>query len=189
MLKFTAGLILGVAVGLSGVYTYYCLGFEFDLSHATNITIAVATLFAVSIHFDAQRTAKKNRIWDTNKEMLLDLVHSLSKAMNATDIEIENELKHQAGQGSTELSEREISSFDGLDRKIDYVLSVYSPLMDSKLVADIETFKSESDEFTREALNDEISNLEAYEEILGKYKSLCGKLIKFVGRVSGIKYT
>ncbi|MHA3026017.1 hypothetical protein [Chromohalobacter israelensis] len=189
MLKFTAGVILGIAVGLSGVYVYHCLGFEFDLSHATNITIAVATLFAVSIHFDAQRTAKKNRIWDTNKEMLLDLVHSLSKAMNATDLEIEYELKHQTGQGSAELAEREVASFDNLDRKIDYVLSVYSPLMDSKLIADIKTFKSESDEITRQALSDEVSNLEAYEEMHGKYEALYGKLIRFVGKISGIKYT
>lgn len=61
--------------------------------------------------------------------------------------------------------------------------------MGSKLVADIETFKSESDEITRQALNDEASNLEAYDEMHGKYEALYGKLIKFVGRVSGIKYT
>lgn len=189
MLKFTAGIILGIAVGVSGVYVYYCLSFEFDLSHATNIIIAAATLFAVSIHFDAQRTAKKNRIWDTNKEMLLDLVHSLSKAMNATDLEIEYELKHQAGQSSAEEIEGQAASFDDLDRKIDYVLSVYSPLMESNLVADIKTFKSESDEITRKALKDEVSNLEAYEEMLGKYEALYGKLVKFVGRISGIKYT
>ena len=188
MLKFTAGVILGIAVGLCGVYVYCCLDFDFDLSHATNITIAVATLFAVLIHFDAHRTAKKNRIWDTNKEILLDLVHSLSRAINAADLEIAHEMKNQTGQGFADLAESDVRIFDDLDRKVDYVLGVYGPLMDPKLMADVEKLKSESHEVTRQAVNHEVSNLDAYEEMAGKYKELYGKLIKFVGKISGIKY-
>ncbi|TNY94272.1 hypothetical protein CGK58_24740, partial [Vibrio parahaemolyticus] len=82
-------LVLGVLLGfcLTIWYVAIDLRFGFDSNVSINVVIAIATVIATAIHFDSQRKQRKDRIWDMNKNVLLDLAHALSEVIEATEDE------------------------------------------------------------------------------------------------------
>jgi len=180
-------LLLGGVIGLFMSMVLFSLLSVFEQSInvgvLTNIIIAIATVVATAIHFDSQRKLRKDRIWDINKDLLLDLVYLLDGAIKATRAEIHNSHIHH--------SESEIkvdwSVSKNLDKKISYALNVYKPLMDEKLISSISSFKQVDNRIEREVLEEDLDHFDAYTQLLSEYESLYENLQQFIVDLSGIK--
>ena len=86
----------------------FCLGFfvcfilivqtilndiEIDVMATTSALIAIATIVAVFIQVSSIKQQRKDRLWDLNKGILLDLSHTLSLSIEATEYYRDRELE------------------------------------------------------------------------------------------------
>ena len=78
MFEFLIGGIIGVFVAMIGFALILAFGSKIDLAIMTNVIIAFATVIATTIHFDFRKTQKKERVWEINKNVLLELALSLA---------------------------------------------------------------------------------------------------------------
>ena len=184
MLKFFMGLTLGGAV--SATYFTYP-NFPLDTNLSVNIIIAWAACFAAVIHYESIKNQRKDRLWEINKPVLLELTHVLSEVIEETQQCINDEQERQSGHNP----DREGSSsvWRQLDKKIDYALNVYRPLMSKELSAEIETLKAKNKEINHQVNHEFLENIDAYEISLAAYNQLYSKLIEFIDKTSGVKYT
>lgn len=150
----------------------------------TNIIIAMATIVATAIHFDSQKKLRKDRVWEMNKDLLLDLAFSLSEAIKATKAEIRN-LKRNLRYDEEE--EVNSASFSDILEKIDYALNVYRPLMSKDLVKCCENFKNEDHKITKQVNSDEIDDIEAYIKLLLEYEKAYSEIQDFIIIMSGVR--
>lgn len=79
--------------------------------------------------------------------------------------------------------------FVNLTDKIDYILNVYKPLMNRKLVSSIKAHNDIDNRINHEVNNEGLENLDAYSEMLKEHKKLHVVLIDFISEVSGSKNT
>ena len=179
MLKIILGIIIGGTLSIG--YFIFSSNFSFDSNISVNIVIALATCTATAIHFDSTRKHRRDRVWDINKSILLDLTHALSDVIKETEISITEE--HELNPAPRENMGY---VYKTLDEKIDYALNVYRPLMNSSLIKDLENHKSIHDIITYEVNNDEIDHLDAYTKSLIEYHNLHEKLVKFIATISGV---
>lgn len=150
----------------------------------TNIIIAIATVVATAIHFDSQRKLRKDRIWDINKDLLLDLAFSLSEAIKATKIEIGNLRRNLRYDEEEEVNS---NSFSDISKKIDYALNVYRPLMNNELVRCCENFQNEEQKIAKQVNSNVIGDEEAYEMLLKEYEVTYKAIQDFIFIISGVK--
>ncbi|EGQ8066550.1 MULTISPECIES: hypothetical protein [Vibrionaceae] len=180
--------VLGILFGFTATIWYVALDLNWDFNHSlsVNIVIAMATIVATVIHFDSQKKLRKDRIWDTNKTVLLELAHALSDVIKATEDEIHN--IHCQLDGDEQIEVKPYV-FKNINDKIDYALSVYRPLMDSNLIDAIQQHNEQDKEITRQVNFEDLEHLDAYETMLSEHKKLYNELLKFMGEISGIKNT
>lgn len=155
---------------------------KIDLSIITNIFIAIATIVATFIHYDSQKKQRLDRVWDMNKGVLLDLTHSLSEAIKATEIEIQNCYSYHDEQ-----VEIKPYVWKNLDEKIDYMLNVYRPLVSPNLLAAINNHKQVSREISRQVFQEDEDTCTAYEKMLVEHKTLYVQLQSFIAKISGVE--
>ena len=179
MLKFILGIIIGLLISIG--YFIFSSKLNFNSNISVNIVIALATCTATAIHFDSIRKQRKDRVWDINKSILLDLTHALTEVIKETEIAIEDIHDHTSPP-----RENKGYVYKSLDEKIDYALNVYKPLMNAALTNDLENHKSTHNKITYEVNNEELDHLDAYERSLVEYRDLHKKLIKFIAKTSGI---
>ncbi|GAB7228670.1 hypothetical protein VrSk94_23580 [Vibrio rotiferianus] len=181
-------LVLGVLLGfcLTIWYVAIDLRFGFDSNVSINVVIAIATVIATAIHFDSQRKQRKDRIWDMNKNVLLDLAHALSEVIEATEDEIHN--IHCQLEGDEQIEVKPYV-FKNIKEKVDYALSVYKSLMDCRLIELIQHYSEHDKKITYQVNFEDLEHLDAYESMLVEHKKLYAELIRFMGKVSGVKNT
>lgn len=154
---------------------------QLDVSTLTNIIIAIATVAATLIHFDSQKKQRLDRVWDINKGVLLDLVHSLSKVIEATDVEIQNSNNYY-----NERLEKRSYVWRRLDEEISYMLNVYRPLIGPELLSAINHHEQISKEISRQVDHEDLDTTMAYETMLNEHKILYEQLLSFIARISGV---
>lgn len=143
----------------------------------------MATIVATAIHFDSQKKLRKDRVWEMNKGILLDLAFSLSEVIKATKAEVRN-LSRDPRDKEEEV---DLTSFANVLEKINYALNVYRPLMSKELVKCCENFKNEDQKITKQVNSNEINDLEAYRELLGEYEKVYKEIQNFIFSMSGVK--
>ena len=132
MSKFFIGVVVGLVFALVTFPFVIAFDITISLTVITNIIIATATVVATTIHFDSQRKQRADRLWDINKNVLLELAHCLQDAIEATEAEIHNCYSHPEEHIAIKAS-----AWKNLDEKINYALNVYRPLMNEGLIASI----------------------------------------------------
>lgn len=157
---------------------------KIDLLIVTNIIIAIATVVATAIHFDSQKKQRLDRVWDINKGVLLDLTHSLSEAIEATEIEIQNCYSYHDEQVETKPY-----VWRNLDEKINYMLNVYGPLVSPNLLSAINHHRLVNREISRQVNQNDLDISEAYETMLKEHKALYEQLLSFIAKISGVSAT
>ncbi|MEP0176287.1 MAG: hypothetical protein ABJH28_13545 [Paraglaciecola sp.] len=183
MLKITIGFIIGLFVSMIGFALLAVFDIQINLTVITNMIIAAATVVATFIHLDSQSKARKDRVWDMNKAVLLDLAHALSDAIEATENELHN---LWGGDGQVETKRY---AFSNIKDKIDYAINVYKPLMDKDLINSISKHNKTNKETTLEVSQHGLDREDAYEIMLKEHKELYGKVLMFISKISGVKYT
>lgn len=184
MFKFLLGALVGLFFSMMIFSAFTTFDMEIDMSVVTNIIIAAATVVATAIHFDSQRKQKIDRIWDINKGVILDLTHSLFEAIEATEIEIQNFYGHH-----DEKIDNKPYVWHDLDEKINYMLSVYSPLVSPELLSLINHHKQVNSEISRLVHQEDLDTYTAYETMLQEHKKLYEKLLSFIAKISGVSAT
>lgn len=184
MFKFLLGALTGLFASMVFFSTLTIFNVKIDLSIVTNIIIAIATVVATVIHFDSQKKQRLDRVWDTNKGVLLDLTHSLSEAIEATEIEIQNCYSYHDEQVETKPY-----VWSNLDEKINYMLNVYGPLVNPSLLSAINHHKQVGREISRQVRQEELDTSTAYETMLYEHKTLYEQLLSFISRISGVGAT
>lgn len=180
-MKFILGVIVGIFISMMSFSLITVFNISLDMSIITNAVIAIATVTATVIHFDSQKKQRIDRIWDINKGVLLDLAHSLSDAIEATEIEINNRYSYHDEQVETKPY-----IWKNLDDKVSYVLNVYSSLMSTDLIASIKHHNKTDKEVTRQVNYENLDTESAYETMLVEHKELYSKLLVFIGDISGV---
>ncbi|WP_265432588.1 hypothetical protein [Aeromonas salmonicida] len=180
--------VLGILFGFTATIWYVALDLKFDFNHSlsVNIVIAMATIVATAIHFDSQTKLRKDRIWDTNKAVLLELAHALSEVIEATEDEIHN---FHCQFEDDEKIEVKPYVFKKIKDKVDYALTVYRPLMDKSLIAAIQQHNKQDKEIAHQVKYEDLDHLDAYETMLSEHKKLYNELLEFMGKISGVKNT
>ena len=180
--------VLGILFGFTATIWYVALDLSLDFNHSlsVNIVIAMATIVATAIHFDSQKKLRKDRVWDMNKMVLLELAHALSDVIKATEDEIHN--IHWQFEGDEQI-EVKPHVFKNINDKIDYALSVYRPLMDVSLINTIRQHNDKGKEIKQQVNFEDLEFLDAYEIMLSEHKRLYNELLKFMGEISGVKNT
>ncbi|EDM65060.1 hypothetical protein PE36_08371 [Moritella sp. PE36] len=183
------GLILGFFVGFVLLCVFLVTGFKVDVALLTNITIAMATIFATYIHYDSTQRQRKERIWEINKTILLDLLESLAQVISESKAALEEEVQSQDPEYRSS-REPNPTVYKKFKDKQEYGLEVYSALMDEELLKALEVAKSNEEKINKAVFEDETTDTqEAYEESIQSYEVLQSKLRKFVTDVSGVKNT
>lgn len=181
MFKFILGSITGLFLSMVLFSTLTIFDVKIDLSIVTNIIIAIATVVATVIHFDSQRKQRLDRIWDINKGVLLDLTHSLSEAIEATEIELQNRYSYHG-----ERIETKPYVWRNLDEKINYMLNVYGSLVRPNLLSAINHHRQIDREISRQVDQEDLDISEAYETLLNEHKALYKQLLSFIAEISGV---
>lgn len=186
VLKITIGFIIGLFVSMVGFSLLTVFNIQINLTVITNIIIAAATVVATIIHLDSQSKARKDRVWDMNKGVLLDLAHALSDAIEATENELHNLRCYDEQESQVESKSY---AFTNIKEKIDYALNVYKPLMDIELITSISKHNETDKETTLDVNYHDLDHEDAYEIMLKEHKELYGKVLIFIAEISGVKYT
>ena len=155
-----------------------------------NIIIAFAATVAVIVHIESVHMQKKSRIWDMNKNILLDLSQSLLKSISYKNKYIEEvyEFLASPNEDPTELA----SNVDGLEqeedleKKINNLITLYSNQIGNKLTQSLKIYQNTENKINAEVFDEELDNLEAYERSLEACNNLHGDLIKFIQNYSGV---
>ena len=185
MLVFILGAISGAFLLLVG---FLVCNFKFDLALLTNVVIAAATIVATIIHLDSTIKQRKDRVWDINKDVLLNLSHSLSLVIHATEYYSELEFyRHQGINESPKSRKPKDDVYKNFNNNQEHVLNVYRTLMDKELIDSLESSKEQNELISEAVDHDAIEHYEAYDASLELYKELQNKLNMFIAKMSGVK--
>lgn len=184
MVKLFLGIILGIAITVGYLAFNSKLSFDHDLT--LNIVIAAATIVATAIHFDSVQKQKRDRVWEINKESLLNLSHAVADA-----IETFSKLTNQAFNNMQGIPDDDcIIGVEEIGNKFQKTISdslnVYKPLLNLKLIEAIEEYQESEQKITDKFNHDAINVFEAYELQWSAQEELQYIIHKFIKKVSGI---
>lgn len=185
MFKFILGAILGCFISFVSLVLMLVSNINIDMALITNIVIALATVVATAIHFDSIRTQRKDRIWEINKDILLNLAHSLSLVIQASEYYLE--LEHNEFNELPREREPREDVYDNFKNTQEYAINVYRTLMSKELIDSIELAKQRNDQITDAVNHDAIEHAQAYSESLISYRNLQNNLNTFIVSISGVK--
>lgn len=188
MFQFSIGITIGIFFSFILFSTILVTDTKIDIGLITNIVIAFATVVAAIIHFDSVSKQRRDRVWEINKNVLLELAHHLSLVIKATEYYLDAEYERMSPYPEApSLKKPEPDVFKKFIDKQEYALDVYRSLMDKELIDSLEKAK-EKDARIADAVNeDRLQVFEAYEESLACYQDLQIKLRTFMAKISGIQ--
>lgn len=190
MLLILLGFFIGFFFALMSFAIIMGNGIVVDMTVVTNIVIATATTTAVFIQIDSSKKQKQARVWEINKEILLNLAHSLSAVINLTEkrISLIESRTYFRTEESEKIDESQNSKiYEKLTNNIDLILNVYSSIVDKSLINKLHSLKDKQQEIAELYNIDALSDLDAYEEVLNSYTSLQITLQAFIGRIAGLR--
>ncbi|MGN5222779.1 hypothetical protein [Aeromonas veronii] len=164
---------------------------NFDITVWTNIVIAIATCIATALHVDNQIKLRKTRVWDINKDVLLNLSSTLAKVIK--DLEKANDYHFDKMQniahetGATYSYPEDL--YENFTAQTFEVLNVYKPLMSRDLISNLEELETVSKRLDEGVNKGELSVLEAYDRMLYEHEKLQNKLNSFIKQVAGVQDT
>ena len=185
MFKFILGAILGCFFSFISLLIMLVSTINIDMALITNIVIALATVVATAIHFDSIRKQRKDRIWEINKDILLNLAHSLSLVIQASEYYLELERNEFNELPRTRKPKEDV--YDNFQNNQEYAINVYRTLMSKELIDSIELAKKRNDQITDAVNHDAIEHAQAYSESLHSYEKLQNNLNTFIASMSGVK--
>ncbi len=190
-IKFSAGLIIGMFFSMYSFSLITVFNVKFDVSIWTNIVIAIATCIATALHVDNQIKLRKTRVWDINKDVLLNLASTLAKVIEdlekATDYHFDEMQNIAHETGATYSYPQDL--YENFADQTFEVLNVYKPLMNRDLISGLEELKVVSGRVDEGVNKGELSVFEAYDIMHHEHKRLQKKLNSFIKQVSGVQYT
>lgn len=189
MLLILLGFLVGFFCALSVFVMIMVSEIKVDMTVVTNIIIATATTTAVFIQIDSAKKQKQARIWDINKDILLDLAQSLSKVIDLTEKRISIiESIYYDHTNNPEAIDSKFSKkiYENFENNIDSILNVYSTIVDKNLINQLKNLKNKQLEIGELYQVDALTEIDAYEEALKNYSSLQSTLQAFIGRLAGL---
>ncbi|MEZ9906353.1 hypothetical protein AB4343_16130 [Vibrio breoganii] len=188
MFKFVMGMIFGAFISFIILVLLLVSNIDIDIALITNIVIAFATVTATAIHFDSISKQRRDRVWEINKGILLNLAHSLSDVIYATEYYIEEQYTlRQDPPEEPEGPKPSKTAYNDFRKHQEIVLKVYRPLMHKQLIESLEVAKKKNNHIAELVNYDAIDYLEAYDESLGAYQALQANLNEFMADISGVR--
>lgn len=187
MIKFILGILLGFTLTIW--YLIFDMQFDFDHSFSVNIVVAMATVMATSIHFDSVRKQRKDRIWEINKENLLNLSKAISDAIEISSKLSDREFSNMQGIPDDTDTEGAKEINDTFKKTISHSLNVYKPLLNSELIDAIEKYQKTEKSIENDFIHDVADAFEAYDRQLAAQKELHEVVSSFIKDVAGIEVT
>lgn len=186
---FLLGCTAGFLLSGSLLIVFEITGQKFTASDVTNTVIAFATVVATVMHCWSLWTQRKDRLWDINKPVLLDLTHSLSQVIKAFQYYLHEEYakSNDVDDGPDATDKPADDVFKAFEKNQEYALTVYRTLMDKELIRSLEESKNINDDISKKVREDVIDIRDAYEEGIENYGKLRTKLDRFIAKISGIK--
>ncbi len=187
MFKFLVGCVVGLFGGFILFISILITDLKFDVSVATNIVIAIATVMATTIHFSSIRQQRKDRLWDINKDILLGLSQSLSSVIKASEFYLQQEYASMHMDDAPSVNDQpDINVFKDFSKKREYALDVYKVLMNKELLDALKEARRINDNIDHAVNEHGIDHIEAYEESISTNQKLQEKLGFFIAQMSGV---
>ncbi|EGR2692982.1 MULTISPECIES: hypothetical protein [Vibrio] len=187
MLKFVLGGLAGFTFTIW--YVALDLNYDLDLSLAVNIVIASATVVAAAIHFESVRKQELDRIWEINKDALLELSRALSEVIEETQAAIIYEKTSVMQYLEEVVPSSNQQVYSRLKDNLSYMLNVHKPLLPKPLLKAV-TKLQQQDKLTTKQVNEEgLEHEEAYQIMLENYRTVHSELNKFISKVAGVGRT
>lgn len=188
MIKFSIGFVFGFSISFVVFLSYSTSGRIFNVNEVMSSIIALSSVVAVIIHYHTTREAKKIRIWDANKVLLLDLKSSLKDVIKASEYYLqEEEARHYINDPPSPDNAPAGDVYSVYDNKVDVALEVYGALMGDRLVAALGRAKEKEEGVRIGVMQYDVDNIQAYEESICIYKWLSNELDVFIAKMSGVK--
>lgn len=184
MVKLFFGIILGIVITVG--YLDFNSKLNFDHELTLNIVIAAATVVATAIHFDSVRKQRHDRVWEINKDSLINLSHAVADAIEMSSKLLDLEFNKMQNIPDDTCIEGSKEVHDKFQKTISDSLNVYKPLLNSNLIEAIEKYQKSEQKIAKSFNNDEINVFEAYDHQLVAQKKLQYTINKFIKSVSGI---
>jgi len=185
--QFFIGCVVGLFAGFM-LFVALIASEQLDIAIATNTVIAIATVVATIIHFSSIKQQRKDRIWDINKPILLDLSHTLSLVIKASEFFLQCEYASNCLDDQPDDRDKPGAGvYKDFEEKQEYALNVYKALMDKELIEALANAKRISQNIDHGVTEHGIDLVTAYEQQINVYRGLQEKLDYFIAEMSGVK--
>lgn len=187
MFLFLIGGVVGFFAGFVFFVGLLIIDSEVNIAIATNLVIAFATVIATVIHFSSIKQQRKDRLWDINKPILLDLSHSLSSVIKASEFYLQEEYaRAHIDDQPKEIERPRPNVFKEFHEKREYALNVYKSLMSQELIDALAEAKRLNDNIDHGVNEHGVDHITAYEQSIDTNKALQEKLDFFIAKLSGV---
>ena len=197
LLMFFVGVILSLAISL------FCLGPTLSkppasyFEMASGIVTAFIAVLAAFINLWHLRDKRQSRIWEVNKQVVLDLLKCLHNEMKSLDIEIHNVqeelIRNSAQPGEPEYAPRLKRQIEFNPQETSDVLekfkSRHSPFLSRSLNKAIEAYELENKKISAD-IDDGMYgcyDFEPYERAQAVSSHLANEILKFCEKISGVQ--
>ena len=185
--QFLIGSIAGFFIAFILFVSLLVTNVNLDVAVATNIFIALATAVATAIHYSSIQKQRKDRIWEINKNVLLELSHSLSLVIQASRYYQQLEYaKHKVEDEPSEMDRPNPNVFKDFKDKQEYAINVYKTLMSKELIISIQKAKEANEEIDKAVNENLIDYIPAYDFSIEANEELQIKLGEFMAEMSGV---
>ena len=185
---FMVKVVTGAVIGFTAAVWFLALDskYNYDSAIAVNIVIAVATIYAVVIHYDSVRKQRRDRVWEINKDNLLSLSKTLSDSISINSKLSEQEFCKMQGIPDETCTDGAYEINTAFQQSLSDSLNVYKPLLNEELITAIEKYQT-AEKLIEEDYNcDAIVVFEAYERQWSIQKELHQTVSAFIKKVAGI---
>lgn len=184
VVKFIIGLLSGFTVTV----WYLVFDFRFDFDHAIslNIVIAAASIIATAIHFDTVKKQRRDRVWEINKDNLINLSKAVASAIKISSELSEREFNKANNIPDDTCTTGSAETHVNLQETISDSLNVYKSLLNKELISAIEKYQETESSIERTYDYDEITLFDALELQCEAQRKLHKVINHFIKEVAGI---
>lgn len=171
-----------------------------NVGEMSNVIIAIATFVATYIHFSSAKQQKldrvydaekrrKDRLWDINKNILLELSDALHMVISAYEYTLQKDELLSSGKESEirflgQKPSPEI--YVNLEGKLKHTTRTYKGIMSDKLIKICDDLINTNHQLNIETSDGDIGVNDAIDLMLIKYRNFAIELQAFITDVSGV---